>query len=134
MSEAVVYEKTLEAMWDAGAGAVAGTVKVVGVDTDTYTRSSAHEFYDDLTGVVSDAITLSGKDFTDGVFTASSVVLTGVSAVEHLGALITFVDTGVAGTSRLLTYTSIKSDSTPVDVDGTGQNILVEWPDYVGQI
>jgi hypothetical protein len=135
MSEAIVYEKTLEAMWEGGAGALSGTVKAVGVDTAIYTRSAAHDFYNDLTGVVSAAVTISSKAFTDGIFTTPNVVtLTGVNIAEHLGAIVTFVDTGTPSTSRLLTYCDLKTDSTPVDVDGTGENITVEWPDYVGRI
>lgn len=134
MSESVVYEKTLEVMWDTGAGALSGTVKCVAVDTDIYTRSTTDEFFDDLTGVVSAAVTLTGKTFTEGFFKADLATLTGVNVAEHAGAVITYVDTGTPSTSRLLTYTDVKTDSTPVDVDGTGENITVEWPDYVGRI
>lgn len=134
MSESVVYEKTLEAMWEGGAGAVSGTVKCVAVDTAIYTRSAAHQWLSDLTGIVSAPTTVSGKAFTNGIFTAPVLTLSGVNVGEHAGAVITYVDTGVAGTSRLLTYTDIKTDSTPVDVAGTGENITVQWPDYVGRI
>lgn len=131
---AVVYPKTLEAMWDGGAGAVAGTVKVVAVDTAVYTYSDAHEFLADLSGIRSDAVTVAGKAFTDGLFTAASVSLTGVALGETIGAIVTYVDTGVAGTSRLLTFDDTQSNGTDIDLDGDNTIIVVTWPTYVGRI
>lgn len=132
MSNAVVYPKCLIAMWGTGAGAVAGTVKVVGVDS---AYDATDEFLSDLASVVSDAVTVGGKAFNlDGTFTASPASLTGVSNVEHVAGIVTYVDTGVAGTSRLLTYTDTKFDTTSINVTGNGQIISVEWPNYVGRI
>lgn len=132
----VVYPKTLEAMWGAGAGAVAGVVKAIAVDDATYTYSATHEFLSDVSGIVSDAITVGSKDFTSGVFTTTggALALTGVSSLEHVGAIITYVDTGVAGTSRLLTYDDENDDTTGIDVDGNNQTLSLVWPSYIGRI
>lgn len=129
-----VYPKTLEAMWGSGAGAVAGTVKAVGVQG--YTYSDTHDFYDDVSAaVVSDAVTVGSKAFTNGSFTGAAVALTGVANGDIVEAVITFVDTGTPSTSRLLTYTNRKTDTTDLSIEGDGVHAVnVSWPSYIGLI
>lgn len=104
----------------------AGTVKVALVDTGTYTYSAAHEFYSSLSGVVGTPQTLSaGKTFTNGVFDSSTnPTFTAVSG-NSVESLVIYIDTGVAGTSRLVAY--IDTGVTGLPVTPNGGDITITW-------
>lgn len=102
-----------------------GTVKVALVDTGTYTYSSAHQFLSSLTGVVGTAQTLSTNTVTNGVFDSSTnPTFTAVSG-NTVEALVIYIDTGVAGTSRLVAY--IDTGVTGLPVTPNGGDITVTW-------
>ena len=81
------------------------------VDTGTYTYSSAHQFYSDLSGIVGTDQRITAPTVTNGLFDGGDVTFTGVtgSSVEALviyrknsGAnttwrLVAYIDTGVTG-------------------------------------
>lgn len=98
-----IYPKAKEQMLQGGINLSTGTVKIALVDTGTYTYSAAHEFYSSVTGVVGTPATLSTKTFTNGTFDAANATLTGVSGATF-EALIIYIDTGSAATSRLIAY------------------------------
>jgi len=94
-----------------------GTVKMALVDTGTYTYSAADTFLSDLSGVVGTAETLTTKTFTDGVFDCDDVTWSSVTGAS-VEALVTYIDTGVAGTSRLITYIDTSQTGLPVTPNG----------------
>jgi hypothetical protein len=101
---AVIYPKWKEALISGAANAgLNGTVKTALVDTGTYTYSAAHEFLSSLTGRVGTDQTLASKTFVNGTFDAADV--TGPSTTgATVEAVVIYIDTGVAGTSRLVAY------------------------------
>jgi hypothetical protein len=101
-----------------------GTVKVALVDTGTYTYSSAHDFLDDLTGVVGTAQTIANTTVTNGTFDGDNVTFTAVSG-NTVEALVIYIDTGVAGTSRLVAY--IDTSVTGLPVTPNGGDITISW-------
>ena len=102
-----------------------GTVKVALVDTGTYTYSAAHQFLSSLTGVVGTAQTLSTNTVTSGVFdSATNPTFTAVSGAT-VEALVIYIDTGVAGTSRLVAY--LDTSVTGLPVTPNGGDITVTW-------
>ena len=120
-----LYPKWKEAIAQATANsALTGTVKVALVDTGTYTYSAAHEFYSSVTGVVGTPQTLGSKTYTNGVFDAADVTYTAVTG-NTVEALIIYIDTGTAGTSRLVAY--IDSGVTNLPVTPNGGDITVSW-------
>ena len=120
-----IYPKWKEAIMQASANSsLGGTVKVAIVDTGTYTYSSAHEFLSSLSGVVGTAQTLSTKTFTNGTFDADNVTYTGVSGSSS-EAIVIYIDTGVAGTSRLVCY--LDSGYTNLPVTPNGGDITIAW-------
>lgn len=101
-----------------------GTVKVALVDTGTYTYSAAHQFLSSLTGIVGTAQTIANTTVTNGVFDGDNVTFTAVSG-NSVEALVIYIDTGVAGTSRLVAY--IDTGQTGLPVTPNGGNIAITW-------
>jgi hypothetical protein len=121
-----IYPKYKEAILQSAANSnmSSGTVKVALVDTGTYTYSSAHEFYSSVTGVVGTPQTLASKTFTNGVFDAADITYTAVTG-NSAEALIIYIDTGTAGTSRLIAF--IDTGVTNLPVTPNGGDITVTW-------
>jgi hypothetical protein len=101
-----------------------GTVKVALIDTGTYTYSTAHDFYNDVTGVVGTPQTIGTTTVTNGTFDGDNVTFTAVSG-NSVEALIIYIDTGVAGTSRLVAY--IDTGVTGLPVTPNGGDITITW-------
>lgn len=101
-----------------------GTVKAALVDTGTYTYSSAHDFYDDVTGVVGTPQTIANTTVTNGLFDGDNVTYTAVSG-NTVEAIIIYIDTGSAATSRLVAY--IDTGVTGLPVTPNGGDITISW-------
>lgn len=101
-----------------------GTVKVALVDTGTYTYNAAHDFLNDLTGVVGTAQTIANTTVTTGLFDGDNVTFSAVSGAS-VEALVIYIDTGAAGTSRLVAY--IDTGVTGLPVTPNGGDITVTW-------
>jgi hypothetical protein len=101
-----------------------GTVKAALVDTGVYTYNSAHDFLDDVTGRVGTDQTLTSKTFVNGVFDAANSVFPSVTGAS-VEAIIIYVDTGSAATSRLVAYIDTGIGGFPLTPDGN--NINVNW-------
>lgn len=121
-----VYPKFKEALLDSASNADVNdnTVKVALVDTGTYTYNSTHDFYDDLSGVVGTPQTINNTTVTNGLFDGDDVTFTSVSG-NSVEALVIYIDTGVAGTSRLIAY--IDTGQTGLPVTPNGGNITITW-------
>jgi hypothetical protein len=111
----VIYPKCKEQMWQGGINAASGNVKAVLVNVSgagtTYTYSAAHEFLSDVPSGARIATTanLGSKTFTDGAFNAADSVFT-AAAGDIAEAVIFYIDTGSAATSRLLIYNDSSLD------------------------
>lgn len=120
-----VYPKYMEALIQGSSNSsLTGTVKAALVDTGTYTYSDAHDFYNDLSGVVGTPQTIGTKTYTNGVLDGADVTfatLTGDSAE----AIVIYIDTGTAGTSRLVAY--IDTGVTGLPVTPNGGDVNINW-------
>ena len=121
-----IYPKYKEALLQSSANSsLTGTVKVALVDTGTYTYSSSHEFLSSLSGVVGTAQTIGAtKSYTNGVFDGGDVVFSAVTG-NTVEALVIYIDTGDAATSRLVAY--IDSNVSGLPVTPNGGNIEITW-------
>src|SRR3954451_17000530 len=124
-----IYPKYEEAVLSAGANTdlIAGTVKGALVDTGTYTYSAAHVFLTSLTGVVGTAQTIPAtKTVTDGLFKTSGTTstFTAVSGAS-IEALVYYLDTGTAGTSRLVYF---DDGSTGLPLTPNSGDITLTYP------
>lgn len=121
-----IYPKWKEALMQATANtSLGGTVKAALVDTAVYTYNVAHDFVDDLsTARVGTDQTLGTKTFTDGTFDAANSVFPAVTGAT-VEAIVIYVDTGSAATSRLVCY--IDTGVTGLPVTPNGGDINVNW-------
>lgn len=98
----LMYPKGKEALLGS-ADLSADNIKVVLINTGTYTYSSAHQFYSDLSGTLGSSANLSSKTLTNGVFDAADTTVT-ASSTATCGAFVLYKDTGTTTTSPLLMY------------------------------
>jgi hypothetical protein len=101
-----------------------GTVKVALVDTGTYTYSTAHDFLNDLSGIVGTAQTIANTTVSNGLFDGDNVTFLAVSGAT-VEALVIYIDTGVSTTSRLVAY--IDTGVTGLPVTPNGGDITITW-------
>lgn len=124
MSNNAIYPKYKEALLS-GAADVAldsETVKVSLIDKDETPFSSSDEYYSDLNeiGVIGTA-TLTTKSVENGVFGAADVSMA-ASNVES-EALLLWIDTANAETSRLVAWLEDSVTGLPITPDGSNVNI-----------
>ena len=114
-----VYPNFKEALLDGSANTdmSGGTVKAALVDTGTYTYSASHTFYSSLSGVVGTDVTLGTKTFTDGAFDSADPTWSSVSG-NTVEAIVIYIDTGSAATSRLIAYIDTGVTNLPVTPNG----------------
>jgi hypothetical protein len=122
-----IYPKYKEALLNGSSNTnmSSGTVKIALVDTGTYTYSAAHEFLSSLSGRVGTDQTLGTKTFTNGTFDAANPSWTAVSG-NSCEALVIYIDTGVAGTSRLVAYLDTGVTGLPVTPNGGDINLTFD--------
>jgi hypothetical protein len=101
-------------------------VKVALIDTAGYTYSSAHEFLSSVPGaaIKGTSANLSSKTFTNGAFDSDTIPFTAVPLSTSCEALIFYIDTGNAATSRLVAYFDSGVTGLPVTPNGGDINVL----------
>jgi hypothetical protein len=108
-----IYPKAKEAFLNGEIDLTDNTIKVALVDTGTYTYSTAHDFYNDVSGVLGTPVALSSKTVTSGVFDEADCTF--------IEALIIYKDTGNTATSNLIAYidtgTGLPFTSNGADID-----------------
>jgi hypothetical protein len=121
-----VYPKFKQALWlqSANSNASTGTLKAALVDTGTYTYSDSHEFLSSLSGVIGTAQTITNKTFTNGVLDGDNVTFTGVTG-NTIEALVIYIDTGNASTSRLISFQDTNVTGLPATPNGG--DITITW-------
>lgn len=120
-----IYPKAKEQMLQGGINLSSSTVKVALIDTGTYTYSSAHEFFSSVSGVIGTPQTLASKTFTNGIFDAADVTFPAVTG-NNAEALLFYIDTGTAGTSRLIMFQDTGVTGLPVLPNGGDINLVFD--------
>lgn len=103
----------------------------VGIVSDGYTFSTAHEFLNEVGALVGTAQTLAGKTFAGGVFDADDITFGAVAPGAVGKALIIFKDTGAASTSPLLCYLD---EVTGFPFLTNGGDVSIPWSDGPAKI
>lgn len=121
-----IYPLYKQALLDASANVDLNdsTVKVALIDTGTYTYNSAHEFFSSVSGVVGTPQTIANTTVTNGLFDGDNVTYTAVTG-NSAEALLIYIDTGTAGTSRLVAW--IDTSVTGLPVTPNGGDITITW-------
>lgn len=95
------------------------------VDTGTYTYSSAHDFYNDLSGIVGTDQRITTPTVTNGTFDGDNVTFTAVSGSTVEALVIYRKNSGANTTWRLVAY--IDSSVTGLPVTPNGGDITITW-------
>jgi hypothetical protein len=133
----MIYDKAREAFCKGLFDLINNTIKVILIDAGQYTVDfTTHEFLSDIPAGARVAISaaLAGKTVTAGIFDASDISFASVSG-PTVEALVLFVDTGVAATSRLINYTTnftVNGGAPPFIPNGGGLDLA--WDNGVNKI
>lgn len=123
-----IYPKYKEALISGSANSAlsTGTVKAVLIDTADEAYNAADTFLSDITGagIVGTAQTIGTKTVTNGLFDGDNVTFTGVTG-DQAEAILIYIDTGVAGTSRLVAW--LDTGVTGLPVTPNGGDITITW-------
>lgn len=95
------------------------------VDTGTYTYSTAHDFYNDLSGVVGTDQRIATPTIANGVFDGDNVTFTAVSGATVEALVIYRHNAGANTTWKLVAY--IDTGQTGLPVTPNGGDITVTW-------
>lgn len=121
-----IYPLYKQALLDASANVDLndGTVKVALIDTGTYSYNAAHEFFSSVSGVVGTPQTIANTTVANGLFDGDNVTFSAVTG-NSAEALLIYIDTGTAGTSRLVAW--IDTSVTGLPVTPNGGDISITW-------
>ncbi len=120
-----IYDKAADGLWGGDIAFDTDSVKVVLVDTASYTADKANdEFLSSIPGAAVTATTpnLTGKTISARAIDADDPVFTAVTGDES-EALVLYQDTGVPGSSRLLAYVDTAT-GLPATPNGTDITII----------
>lgn len=120
----VIYPKAKESFLSGAINLTSDTIKIILVDSGTYTYSAAHQFRSSLSGTGGTAQTLGTKTVTNGVFDAADVTFTAVAGTVSYEALVIYKDTGSAATDNLIAYIDT---GTGLPVTSNGGDITVAF-------
>ena len=95
------------------------------IDTGTYTYSSAHDFYNDLSGVVGTDQRITTPTVVNGLFDGDDVTYTAVSGNSVEAIVIYRKNSGANTTWRLVSY--VDTGVTGLPVAPNGGNISIAW-------
>jgi hypothetical protein len=116
-----LYPSFKKACLDGDIDLLTDTVRVVLIDTGTYTFNSAHDFFNDLSGVVgTESAVLANKTTTGGVFDADNTSVPSVSG-NTVEAVVLFIDTGNVATDRLIAFID------GLNLTPDGNNVNINW-------
>lgn len=125
-----LYDPGREAFLTASINWSSDTIKVVLVDTGTYTFSASHQYYSSISGVIAGPATLGSKTTTNGAADAADVTFTAVSG-SSIEAIIIYKDTGSSATSPLIAYIDT---ATGLPITPNGGDIIVTWDNGTNRI
>jgi hypothetical protein len=121
-----IYPLYKQALLDASANVDIndGTVKVALIDTGVYPYNAAHEFYSSVSGVVGTPQTINNTTVALGLFDGDNVTFPTVTG-NTAEAILIYIDTGTAATSRLVAW--IDTGVTNLPVTPNGGDITIQW-------
>lgn len=95
------------------------------IDTGTYTYSAAHDFYNDLSGVVGTDQEITSVTLTNGLIDGNDVTFPSVTGASVEAIVLYRKNAGANTTWRLVAY--IDTGVTGLPVTPNGGNIVVTW-------
>lgn len=120
-----LYPKGRQKFLEGSIAYLTDDIRVVLVD-NTYVYNDAHDFHNDLTGIVATSGNLTGKDSTDGIADAADVTFSLVSG-NPVVQVVMYKWSGVSSTSPLIAYWDSDTASTLLTVTPDGTDIILRW-------
>lgn len=100
-------------------------VYVALIDTGTYTYNAAHDFYNDLSGIVGTAQRITSPTVANGLFDGGDVTFSAVSGNSVEALVIYRKNSGANTTWPLVAY--IDTGVTGLPVTPNGGDIIITW-------
>lgn len=125
-----LYPKGAEKMLSGSINWNADTIKV-GIVSDGYTYSTAHEFLTSAGTLIGTPQTLGSKSVTGGVFDAADPDFGAIAAGSTAKAIVLYKDTGSTATSPLLAYID---DLTGFPFATNGGSVSIPWSNGAAKI
>lgn len=108
------------------------TIKAALIDEGTYTYNAAHDFFDDVSGVIGTPQTIGTKTVGTlgvGIFDGTDVTFTAVTGAS-VESILLYKDTGSAATSPLIAIIDQVTSGLPVTPNGG--DITIQWDNTNG--
>lgn len=127
-----MFTKTKEKVWRGQINLMDTTIKVAQVKNTYVPNLAGHEFLTDFAAhLVGDPVVLTGRSITGGAFDAADPKFESVPSGQTVAGLVTFIDTGVPGTSILLHYVD---EVAGLPAALTGGDVTYQWSNGVNKI
>lgn len=126
----VVYPEAIEAIGTGLVDLATDDIRVVLVKS-SYTYNAAHDFLDDLgANTLGTAQQITGRTMSGRNLSTSlpSVTFTAVTTGQTVNAVVYYIHTGTAGTSRLIAYVDTQADTTPFSITTNGGDVTYTLP------
>ncbi len=121
-----LYDYARQRFLEAQINWMSDTIKVILVDTGSYTPNTAsHQYLSDVSGSarIAGPVTLTSKATTGGAADAADCTFTAVSGAS-IEAIVIYKDTGTESTSPLIAYIDT---ATGLPITPNGGDIVVTW-------
>lgn len=108
------------------------TIKAALIDEGTYTYSAAHDFFDDISGVIGTPQAIGTKTVGSlgvGIFDGTDVTFTAVTGAS-VESILLYKDTGTPSTSALIGLIDQVTSGLPVTPNGG--DITIQWDNTNG--
>ena len=128
-----LYDYARQRFLEAQINWMSDTIKVILVDTGSYTPNTAsHQYLSDVSGSarIAGPITLTNKATTGGAAVQADCTFTAVSGVS-IEAIVIYKDTGTESTSPLIAYIDT---ATGLPITPNGGDIIVTWDNGTNKI
>lgn len=128
-----LYDYARQRFLEAQISWMSDTIKVILVDTGSYTPNTAsHQYLSDVSGSarIAGPVTLTSKATTGGAADAADCTFTAVSGAS-IEAIVIYKDTGTESTSPLIAYIDT---ATGLPITPNGGDIIVTWDSGTNKI
>lgn len=128
-----LYDYARQRFLEAQINWMSDTIKVILVDTGSYTPNTAsHQYLSDVSGSarIAGPVTLTSKATTGGAADAADCTFTAVSGAS-IEAIVIYNDTGTESTSPLIAYIDT---ATGLPITPNGGDIIVTWDNGTNKI
>lgn len=128
-----LYDEGREGILDGSIDLAAGAVKAIACDSGYTPNLATDKFLSDIPALnrISISAALGTKTFDAGVFDCDDPIFVSVPASKTINRVVLMIDTGVAGTSRLIGQVDTLESAVPISIPtgSGGGDVIFRWSD-----